>query len=182
MDLFIMVNLTEGFLLFFILHLLVFRIMSADRVFQGLVLVFVLADIITAIMGVALNPFVFHLGLIYLVVGLLISTFLYFLLSLFYILAFFGISVTSLRINILSLINKGTGGMSYREILRVYNKNTIIETRLKRLVGSGELRVSKGKYKSESRFSYFVFHTYLFIFLSKLYQGKLKITDNKADL
>lgn len=172
MDFFILINVTFAFFLFFILHLVIFRIISADKVFNGLMFVFLLAGFISIILGIWLDYILFHFAVNYLIFGEILVLFLYFIITLFYILAFFGISVTSLRINVLSLINRtGRKGLTYEQILRTYNKDIIVETRLQRLMGSGVLGKVGGKYKVKDIFSYFVFHTYLFGILRRLYQG-----------
>jgi hypothetical protein len=171
MDSFVIINAVMAFFLFFILHIMVFRFINASKVLKGLVYVFIAAGFIDFIFGWALNLIWYHLSVTNLIISLVLDVLLYFNLTLFSILAFFGISVTSLRIHILSLIGRSReGGLSYGQILEEYNKDIIIKTRLTRLIGSGVLRKAEGKYESGSRYSYFMFHTFLLIFMRRLYQ------------
>jgi hypothetical protein len=99
-----------------------------------------------------------------------ISFSIYVLTVYFYITAVFGISITSVRIHILSLIDKnGKQGISYKKILEDYNRENIVSTRLERLVGSKVLGKKNGKYFLFDKLSPFLINLKYCDLLMKIY-------------
>ena len=95
---------------------------------------------------------------------------LFILLAVSYILGFFGMMAASLRVRILGEIYKSQErGMDHDEILKKYNKKLIVDERLLRLIGAGEVRKDGDKYILENRFSVFRMHHNLYVLFKKMY-------------
>lgn len=175
MDLQIIILSIVSFLLFLILHVIIF-----SRIDQSYVLVWIVK---TCILG-TISPFLFALlfsivfpigGYSHQVHFLIVYTssfLLYSLLAIGYILGMFGLLESSLRIKILQEIaTAGKRGIQKKEIHRVYNRDVIIVKRLKRFIRSGDISYRNGLYTMRKRFTYFVVHAFIFESMKKLYKA-----------
>lgn len=170
MDKFIVNIFLIDFCLFIIFHFIVFRFFSESKVFKGLVLTFILAAITGFLISLMLNNQWYHLAITAFTFSLIVAFIVYLNFAFFYTLAFFGIAVTSLRVQLLSLIGKtGSEGITSFQLTRKYNINNIIKVRLDRLVDSGVLSYKNGYYKLDNKFSYFLVHQYIIALLKRIY-------------
>ncbi len=83
------------------------------------------------------------------------------LLCFFYVLCIFGPYETSVRMRLVREIALGASkGISMQALLERYNNETIVDIRLQRLTGSGDLIEQEGRYRSgRSRNFFFIFYT-----------------------
>ena len=158
-----------AFLIFAILHLLIFRYIDKGKVFVWLIRIFFLGMVLTIVtFNFSLrNPFSpqkFE--------ALLLILMMYSLASLAYTLAVFGITATSLRIRILSFIAEHPQGVRERDILRKYDSSQIVKNRLERFAASGEIVKVKGKYRLAKKFSFFLLPALFFRYIFILYGRK----------
>ena len=59
---------------------------------------------------------------------------------------FVNLSVTARRIRLLRLIYSHDKGLTYPEILRMYNGKKMIDNRIERLIGSGQIKKNGNRY------------------------------------
>lgn len=96
---------------------------------------------------------------------------LFWSLSFAYILGIFGLSLTSLRIQLLLiLVSKVNQKMTQASLIRWYSIKDIVKKRLYRLESSGEIVRRGGVYTLRSKWSYFMLHSYVLLFLTWLYR------------
>lgn len=161
-DVLILEASTLSFSLFLMIQIGVFRTLSAERVLSGIIGVFLAAGLLTSI------------GLVFtvkinIVLVMIVMWGLYGFLAFLYIVGVFGVIESSIRIKLLQLVSIQSQGLRYSELLKRYNRDIIVTKRLKRLIGSGELMVSKGKYRVGKRFSFFLLPAYFSRVMKKLY-------------
>lgn len=171
MDKIILLTGLSGFIFFYIFHLLLFRLEN-HKVLKVLIYSTILAEVSNMILLYILvhGDFLQKYGLPAILIAVLISSFIYILLCFSYVLTVFGVCVTSIRIQMLCEIAKTRGrGVSEVQMLKKYNKNDIVRTRLSRLIGSGEIKKEKNFYYPNKKISYFQLHTYLLILIRRLY-------------
>lgn len=136
-------------IIFFLLHIAIMRNTGDRGVMRWLLLLFFIIAIIGGIIELVLtsNPIT------------LVSIPLYFLMVFSYVLAIFGITLTSVRIQLLTTIYQaGSLGISYRQMQKKYNRKILLANRLKRLTSSGEVIYEKGVYQLRGRESPFRIH------------------------
>lgn len=105
------------------------------------------------------------------VVVLFIYIFLFWAMSFSYILGLFGIPLTSVRIQfLLTLVSHGDRGAHVKTLMKEYSKDSLIRIRLHRLMSSGEIIRKGNYYVLRSRWSYFILHNMLLLFLIALYR------------
>lgn len=110
-------------------------------------------------------PLTNQIGLVF--VHLLIT----WLLSFSYIVGFFGLPLTSVRIELLTVIGqKGEKGIRRETFMKKHNKTMFAKRSLYRLVTSGEIRKRGRVYSLRSAWSYVMLHTYVLVFLFALYR------------
>ena len=172
MDYFVLAGGIGTFIVYFLFHIVVFRMVEDRLVFKSLIFVFVFVGILQGVViSSVLNLF---LGESFLSILTVVATsfFIYFNLSFFFVLAIFGVSISSIRIQILDLISQSKlKGVSTKVILMKYNRDIILRTRLNRLISSGEIKRSGDYFVAHKRFSYFIIHTYVLVLMYKLYGG-----------
>ena len=172
----------SGFLsmaVFILLQIIIFRNIDGRKVMTWLVKIFIFT-VIFHIFFIIITKDIFFPKL-NIFGAILISLTIYISLAYFYVTAIFGISVTSVRIQILSLICKqGKKGLSENAILKAYNKEKIVGTRLERLTGSKVLNYTDGKYKLRNGFSPYMFNTYFHNILKKIYVKPEKYENKKG--
>lgn len=135
------------FVLFFILQVVVFRMVHPDAVLRWIMNIFMMVSIAHAA-GLALlysNWKPDYPGGILL--PAIVSYFIFGLVSFVYILCVFGPSETSIRIRLVrELVEMKGGRLSHDELLKRYNGRLILERRLDRLIQAGEIAKQDGKY------------------------------------
>ena len=77
------------------------------------------------------------------------------LLSFVYILCIFGPYETSVRMRLVREIAASSTGISKEELLQKYNAETIVNIRLRRLMGSGDITQKDGLYRVVRRKNFF---------------------------
>lgn len=118
---------------------------------------------------------VFSVGLFALIANMFLSTiiiafFLYTLLTAFYILGIYLNIDSSLHVRILQEVARaGSRGLTYGQLLRKYNKNTILYKRLSWLVKSGEVEKNGNTLYRKRNLSMLFFREISIRFLRKLY-------------
>lgn len=175
MDFLILIISLASFSLFLVIHVSIFRFIKSSGVMKWLMKGFLFAGLfhfaIWGLVFVAKPSLFIPYSTSILITAAFISFILYCLLTFSFVFAVFGITVTSIRIQLLIEIAKaGTKEISTAKILKRYNRDTIVKTRLTRLIEGGELRCIKGEYFQNRRFSYFLLHTYLLVMVNKLYK------------
>jgi hypothetical protein len=177
MDFLILIHFSISCIIFFIAHILVFRSLKKNSIIAVLFAVYLavaVLHLISAYLYAGYFPEIFKGDRVmqYLIYPWL-SLVLYSLSVFSFILAVFGITVTSLRIQLLSEISKkGSRGMKQSEISGSYSNEKLLDTRIARLVDSGELILKNGRYYPGSHLSYFRIHTSALIYLNVLYNLK----------
>lgn len=139
-----------GFMIFFAAHVLVFRrIRQQDAVRWFFILVFIIG------FGISMVSW--------------IASILFLLLSCCYFMGMFGLMATSVRIRIMSEIARAHG-ITYHALLLRYNRDTIVRSRLARLVASGDIVLESGKYRSGGKITFFMAPSFV-LKLMKVFYG-----------
>lgn len=161
MDRLILFSAGTTFTLFFILHLFVLRISGSEKILNGLIS----SLIIVSFFHFTVNLYFFGLAV------LSVSYFIFILAAVIYVWGFLGLVTTSLRIQFLTEIDKrGTRGITDAELLKKYNRDIIVKTRLARLANSGEIKETGGIYSYNQKYSYFYLHLFMLKLLNRLYK------------
>lgn len=158
-DILIVIHALIFFLIFLGFHIVTFRTIGDREVFKKLVYNVVIVgvfQIVTVVIAVRQEP-------IALVVAVVVLTLvIYTLMAWSYILGVFGITVTSVRMQMLPEIAKsGSRGITIGALLTHYNRKRMVSQRLFRLVSSGELKDVGGRYFIRRKISPFLVHVYL---------------------
>jgi hypothetical protein len=177
MDFVIIFQSIFSFILFFIAHIVVFSYKKSKGILTNLlstyISIVIIHFVITYIIAFYLPILVDIDPLIKFAVYPLISFVLLSLMTFSFILAIFGITVTSLRIQMLTkILHAGINGLTKNDILKQYSQEVILQTRFKRLTESGELISKNNKYYPRKNLSYFTIHTYALVFINALYNLK----------
>lgn len=138
-----------GFTLFFVLHMVVFRRIREEHAVRWFFLLVTLVSLVLAVYS-------------------WVGSILFILLSCCYFMGIFGLMATSVRIRILSEIVRA-GGLTYKALLVRYNRDTIVRSRLARLVASGDIVFTYGKYRPAGRFTFFMAPAFVLKLMKMLY-------------
>jgi len=159
-DVFAVVNGVGSFLVFIFLQICVFRFIQQENVINGLKTLLVIGALVNV--GVGISPIFLKITVTgkYTVGSIVfcsaVSLMIYALLVYLYSLYFFGVAESSIRIRILyEVAKRAPHWVSLDQINNDYNEDTIIRKRLSRFVNSGEIKVQRGKYSINKRFSIF---------------------------
>ncbi|OGG08688.1 hypothetical protein A2154_01715 [Candidatus Gottesmanbacteria bacterium RBG_16_43_7] len=170
MDPIILILGFSSFFIFVVLQTIIFRFIDSRKVMKWLLYLFVLTELISAVFFRYFLAVYFHLNQKQLITVLLYHFLLYSGLVYLYVGVFFGIAVTSIRIQILSLIvAAGERGLAKEKLYRTYGRHKIIAYRLERLVSSRYLTVSGQKYWVVSSINLFIIHTYIQMLLRRIF-------------
>src|SRR4030042_6649301 len=101
MDAYILISGILTFIVYFVVKIIVFRLINPDKVFQWLFLVYLLIAGVSIMINTVLILSVIMLSLFDAISMSIVSCLIYSSLAFFYVLAIFGITVTSIRINLL---------------------------------------------------------------------------------
>lgn len=163
MDLDILINTTVSFILFLIIHVIIFRSIEGKTVLRWLMRVYYIGALINLTSGfLTLKP--------QNVIFIFLSLVLYTMLVFCYVLGIFGLMESSIRIGLLTKIAQGKShGVGEKDILRAYNSKIIVDRRLLRFVASGELVCEKGYYRINKKFSYFTINDFINSIMRRIY-------------
>lgn len=125
-----------GFLIFFVAHVFVFRRIRQEEAVRWFFILAFVTSFVTALFS-------------------WMSSVLFFLLSCCYFMGVFGLMATSVRIRILSEV-AGAKAITYEALLLQYNRDTIVRSRLARLVASGDIVLKRGTYRSCGTLTFFM--------------------------
>ncbi|OGG12646.1 hypothetical protein A3D77_03965 [Candidatus Gottesmanbacteria bacterium RIFCSPHIGHO2_02_FULL_39_11] len=168
MDILIFIIGIMQFIFFVSLQCIFFRFIDTRRVMKWISLFFIFSficiNVLYAFIGFKLNLFSVWI--------VLLSGIIYGLLAQIYILAVFGVIESSIRIRVLSeIVSYGLKGVSYKNLLKKYNKKIIIDKRLGRFVQSGELIYDENYYKRGSMKTFSYIPAFIFSLYWKLYRS-----------
>lgn len=125
-----------AFAFFLGIHFIGFRFLKAEQLFKGIVATFILGFAFSII----LDWFIFgRYGLPDGMVYALLSTAIYSMASFVYVLCIFGPYETSIRMRLVRELALKPDGLSLAELSSRYNTAIILDTRLKRLLGAGDI-------------------------------------------
>lgn len=151
-----------GFLVFFTVHVFVFRhIKKRDAVRWFFILLVVVGSILSVI-----QTYFYALPVFLSIAGVM----LFIIISCCYFMGMFGLMATSVRIRILcDIARSGTKGMTMKQLVARYNREDIITRRLDRLTATGDIAYKHGKYHAKNTITFFVFPAVLLRLMKLLY-------------
>ena len=107
---------------------------------------------------------------VHILIFIILSSIFYLSIALIVYLFIFGIAFTSVRAQLVSIIDSaGKNGLTYSEILRKYNKDIIVKKRLERLTKYGALSYKHGLYQTTDSLSLISIANYILVALKKVY-------------
>lgn len=168
MDVIIIVSSILQFFIFLFFHILTIRTVGDKAVFMWLLRIFITVGIVGAIIGSFVGGGFPTMTLAF----VLIVTFIcYGILTFTYIMAIFGISLTSLRIQLLAeIITSDNERIKLETLTQKYNRKKLIRQRLFRLTSSGVISERSGKYYLKQKLSPYFIHIRIADFLYRLYK------------
>ncbi len=137
-DIAIVLSSVLSFLIFLAAHFITFRRLKDEKLFQGIIATFAGAAVFLILVTLLIFKLTFF--------PLIMSLGIYGLSAFVYILCIFGPFETSIRMRLIREISTAVQGKTREEILDQYNERVILDNRLKRLQGSGDIRLENGKY------------------------------------
>jgi hypothetical protein len=157
-----------SFGIFFIIHVITFRWLRPEVLLKSLRLcMLAIAVLPLMLMGILFVNKAADVSLPAWILASLLALAVAGLVSLFYVLCVFGPYETSVRMRIVrELDRRGPEGLSLQELLGRYSPETILNIRLRRLMGSGDVIEKNGLYHSGSKRN--------FLFFSDLIAGMIK--------
>lgn len=156
--------------MFLTIQLFIFRTMDNRQLMSALMRIFIVAAVIMIVYIYALSVLVFQKSSGEVLFQLILACLIFGASCFIYVTAVFGITVTSVRIQILRMISRtGSRGLGYGEIFGKYNKHVIVKTRLERLVGSGQLIRNKNKYYLPAKTTFFILYTKFLVWLYNVF-------------
>ena len=157
MDILIIEASSCSFFLFFTLQCIVFRFLPVDQVLKGLKNISAAGGILNLALTATLAS-IWHQswGIVGLTICLGLSFILYGLMVAVYIFCIFGPYETSLRMRIVREIHgAGPKGLTMESLLKNYNIRKILQIRLERLTGAGDVVLKDSKYHLYQHFNMF---------------------------
>lgn len=125
-----------SFIFFLFLHFGLFRFLKAEQLFKGITATFAAGFLVCLAASMTAGH---EDNLVSRPVAVSLSLFIYTMASFVYILCFFGPYETSIRMRLVRELFAAPQGMSLPQLLGRYNAAVILDTRLKRLLGAGDL-------------------------------------------
>ena len=162
-----------SFVVFLMLLILVFRLVERKEVLKWLVYVFCMALIVN--LGLTFwfmlqQNVLFTMGLAAILTILILPVVLYSLMSFCYVLCIFGAYESSVRLRIVRELDEaGTEGLSWEDILKRYNDDTILKIRLARFISSKELNFDGTYYQVQRTHNVFSFFVKISHLMKKIY-------------
>jgi hypothetical protein len=161
-DIMIFVSAVIAFVVFFIVHVIVFRRIDHAQVIRWVIIVYGVS-----LMGLIGTLLFLHVDIF----SIILSWILFSQAIAVYILWIFGSVESSLRLHLLHAIAKAGGqGISIQKLQRLYTNEQMMEKRLHRFLASGEIREIQGRYHWSKKISYFVLNDYLHLLFIKMYK------------
>ncbi len=148
-----------SFLIFLFLHFLIFRYIDRESLLKWIINLFMIAGAIDAAMLFLSFSKDFHLLIKWqhFIFFAILSLSIYSFLSFFYIVCIFGPYASSIRFRLIrEFFKEYPRGLTKEEILERYNTNTILDGRLKRLTGSGDIVFDGKVFRLKRNFNFFL--------------------------
>jgi hypothetical protein len=157
-----------SFGIFLLVHLIIFRKVAPEHLLRSLLAcVIAIMGLPLVLMGIFFSFQALDATVQAWICAALLALVIQGLLCFFYILCIFGPYETSVRMRLVREIAAvPSGGTSLKELLQRYNHETIVDLRLRRLLGSGDIIEKDGLYR--------VGHSRNFFFLFDAIAGVLK--------
>lgn len=160
MDALTVVTAIFSFGIFLLVHAVTFRWVRPEHLLRSLffaVLVILALPIVE--IGIFYHLRIFPAPLMAWVCAAILASLLEGLMCFFYVLCIFGPYETSVRMRLVREIARARDqGISREELLRRYNTAIILDIRLKRLIGSGDIIERNGRYRiGNSKNFFFIF-------------------------
>lgn len=173
MDNFIIINTLISMIVYFILHIIILRKINQKDIFKWLAYVYFIASFTPFLIGWWMGwQMIPEISLSSIIIGVLVAWIFYTFLVLAYVLAILGIMESSVRIRLLKEIyNVKDTGITLKQILIKYNKDVILQKRLRRFIAVGEISFKGGKYQLEKRFTAYSLPNLVIKSIWKLYGG-----------
>jgi hypothetical protein len=121
-------------LFFFVVHVLTFRSVRAEHIFKAIISTFGLGLVFNLVFGWTVFK-TMPQGPVF----MLLSAVIYSLTAFVYVLCIFGPYETSIRMRLLRELSVSKDGMTLAELLSRYNTAAILDKRLQRLLGAGDI-------------------------------------------
>jgi hypothetical protein len=157
-----------AFGIFLLVHFITFRWVRPERLLKSLFMcVIVLTGLPLLLMVIIYILKIVNMSLMAWMCAAVLSSVIQGLLCFVYVLCVFGPYETSVRMRLVREIAQGgSNGISLEEILKHYNPQTIVNIRLQRLIGSGDIIEKDGLYR--------IGHSQNFFFIFDAIAGKIK--------
>jgi len=146
-----------SFVIFLLIHVLTFRWLSPEQLLKSLTMTVVaIAGLPAVAMSVLFTlKWAEASGQVWVCAGVLAMA-VNGLLSFVYVLCVFGPYETSVRMRLVREIARaGANGISRQELLKRYSAQTIVDLRLRRLMGSGDIIEKDGLYRVGRKKNFF---------------------------
>jgi len=146
-----------SFIGFLLVHLITFRWLRPEQLLRSLVMIMIaVAGLPLILMGALFMCRCADASLTTWVCSTVLAILIEGLMCLVYVLCIFGPYETSVRMRLIREIARGSSaGISMEELLARYNHETIVNVRLRRLVGSGDIIEKDGFYHSGHKKNFF---------------------------
>jgi hypothetical protein len=150
-----------AFMAFFLLQMIVFRMMHQEAVFKAILIIFAITSVLH-LSGLSLALSVgrdFADADAMTKAVIIVFSYLIFTMTAFvYILCVFGPSETSIRVRVARELMEGPDhGLSQAELLGRYNAKMILKRRIERLMLAGDIIEREGKYSLIKKANFFFF-------------------------
>ena len=148
-----------SFGIFLLIHFLTFRWLRPEELLKSLLAcVAVIAVLPVVLMGMLFLMKAAQASVAVWILSVLLALLITGLLSFVYITCIFGPYETSIRMRLVREIARAGGkGISHPELLERYNPKTILDIRLRRLKGSGDVVEQGGLYRTGGKDNFFFF-------------------------
>jgi len=152
LDFVIVFSAVLGVVAYLFVHFIIFRFIEPKGIITGLMNVYFIGAIVNIVSFVSFFLLKVNPPATASVSGVIfygaLSFVIYSLMCYFYVLYIFGIYESSIRIRIMREFYKAfPSGLTLEDLLKNYNADFILRTRLERLVGSGEVLYDGVKYR-----------------------------------
>jgi len=148
-----------SFGIFLLIHVVTFRWLRPEELLKSLLAcVFAISALPLALMGILFVIKPVDASLQAWILASLLALAVAGLLCFVYVLCLFGPFETSVRVRLVREIARGgLKGISHQELLQRYNAQTIVNIRLRRLTGSGDIIEQSGLYRAGNTHNLFFF-------------------------
>ena len=151
-----------SFVIFLLVHVITFRRLRPEQLLKSLFAIFIAIEVVPMmLMGIFFGSKIIQASPQAWALATILAMAIEGLLCFFYVLCIFGPYETSVRMRLVREISgAGPAGLSEKELLKRYNSETIVNVRLRRLLGSGDIIEKDGFYrcKKDKNF-FFIFDT-----------------------